>query len=149
MKKIILFFVFGCIGLYGFVVNPIDPSTKTGNDVINTSPNDNKECSELLTLVDVVITVVFTDCPGYSCSYPANCYFDICIYDESHALIDCLPFNQDSCSYTFRQRLEDDQDISARLIRTSGSCTGFNQSPAYGYIPSGGGNVYIYTTFCP
>jgi hypothetical protein len=149
MKKIFLFFIFGCISLYGFAVNPIDPSSKTGDDIKITSPSAKNECSELLTLVDVVITVTFTDCPGYSCSYPANCTFDICIYDANYNLVECQSFSRLTCSYVFRERMQDDQDFYAHLVRTSGSCTGYNQGYTKGHIPVGGGNVSINTTFCP
>lgn len=152
MKKIISLIILGCLSIYGFSIIPINLLVNTGecvNTITAQSPVTTNDYTELFTLVDVVITVTFTECPDYKCSFPAGCTFDICIYDAGYNLVDCQSFSPTTCSYIFRERMQDNQTIYAHLIRTSGSCTIYNQGYAQGYIPTGGGNVSINTTYCP
>ena len=152
IRKIMLLLLLGCLSQYGLSINPVDPPTKSGDNVITitpTSPVTTEECSELFTLVNVKITVTFTDCPNYKCSFPYGCTFAICIYDASYNLVDCQTFTSSTCDYIFNERMQDNQTISAHLVLTSGSCTGYNQGYPQVNIPIGGGDVYISTTFCP
>ena len=154
MKTLFVFLFLGCMTLYGYSSNPIDPPLKTGDNtstIITPSPGTNDECLDLCTTVSVNVHVTFTDCPNYSCLTPGTCTFAICLYDSTKTLITCKPFSFSNCSYTFNNEQADEGSyFYARLIRTSGICTDYNQNYVQsGIVPLGGGDVYISTKYCP
>ena len=154
MKTLFVFLFLGCLTLYGYSSNPIDPPLKTGDNtstIITPSLGPTDECLDLCTIVSVTVHITFTDCPNYTCTSPGTCTFAICLYDENYYLITCKPFDFNTCTYTFTEQAEEGSHFNAKLVIVSGlSCTDFNQN----YVPStnvpvGGGDVYITTTYCP
>jgi hypothetical protein len=108
MKKIFLFFIFGCISFYGLSVNPIDPpSAKSDSPITDSSPSINisEDCNDLISLVAVTAIVTIADCPdAYVCSLPSpNCSCEICIYDNSSCTgtpLGCSgTWNPNNCTY--------------------------------------------------
>ena len=78
MKAIFVFLFLGCLTLYGYSSNPIDPPLKTGdntNTITTTSSGNNDECLDLCTTVSVTVHVTFKDCPNYSCLTPDRLHF--------------------------------------------------------------------------
>jgi hypothetical protein len=154
MKKLILFIILGCLSLNGFPINPIDPLAKTGEGInifSAQSPVTTEECSDLFSLVPVTVIITFTDCPDeYTCNYPTNCTLYICIYDQNDNQLGCLLFDLETCQYTFEGiRAEEHSTLYSKLV-ANGSCSScYNQDKNYStQVPSGGGTVYIYQTFC-
>jgi hypothetical protein len=105
----------------------------------------------LRSTVTVTVIITITDCPDYTCDYPANCSFNICIYDENYTLIRCQSFDLDQCSYTFEDtRAEEGTYLYSKLVPAFGcsSCYNSNFNKSTGVVPIGGGTVYINQTFC-
>ena len=158
MKKVILFIIGGCLSLYGFSVNPIDPPAKSGDNVITitpTSPVATNECSNLYSVVPVTVVVTIADCPDYVCLAPGpTCTIQLCIYegyDCTGQLLRCVSFDPDTCTYNINVRANEGSYLSSQLVVTG--CTNqwnttCNQSSST--VPPGGGNVYINDQqFCP
>ena len=153
MKPIFAFLFLGCLTLYGYSSNPIDPPLKTGdntNTITTPSPGTNDECLDLCTTVSVNVHVTFKDCPNYSCLTPDNCTFELCIYDHNFTLLECQPFSFINCTYTFTEQVDSGFPVYIKLVKISGNCTDYNGDLVNcGSVPSGGGDLYVNTTYCP
>jgi len=156
MKNLFLLIILGFITLYGFSINSVDPPAKTGDDVKTitpTSPSANDECIDLLKVVPVTVIVTFTDCPDYTCRAPGLfCTIEVCIYDFMYNLLECQPYDPDTCVYTFRLRANEGDPLYSHLNITPPGCMsginiGYDQSS--NTVPPGGGTVYINTKYCP
>jgi len=139
-------------GISGYSVNPVDPPKPVSNAATVTLPSvpPTDECSDLMSEVEVTVYVTFTECPDYDCCYPSNCSFNICIYDYLYNELDCQIWDPERCQYIFYDiRAEEGTYIRARLV-LQGSCNcSYNETYASGYVPQGGGDVPINTTYCP
>jgi hypothetical protein len=153
MKTICMFLILGCLTLYGYSSNPIDPPLKTGNNtstIVTPSPGTNDESLDLCSKVSVTVHVTFKDCPNYSCLTPEGCTFQLCIYDNNFNLIACQTFSFSTCTYTFNIQAEESTELHIKLVKTSGNCTDYNGDfVSCGYVPYGGGDMFINTTYCP
>jgi len=153
MKTIFVLLFLGCLTLYGYSSNPIDPPLKTGDNtstIITPSPGTNDECLDLRTTVSVTVHVTIKDCQKYSCLSPGTCTFDICIYDNSYNRIECQLVDFNQCTYTFNEQANVTDYLHIKLVKTYGTCTDYNQDYATaGPVPSGGGDLYVNTTYCP
>jgi len=156
MKKIISFIILGCLSLYGFSINPIDPPVKTGEAVKTItaqSPVTTAECSDLYSVVPVTVVVTITDCPYYKCSVPdTTCTIQLCIY-ESNCLgtpLACVPFYLNNCSYNIDVRANEGSTLFCKLVVTG--CTNLWNtacSQISPNVPLGGGTLYCSRVFCP
>ena len=156
MKKVILFIIGGCLSLYGFSVNPIDPPAKSGDNVITitpTSPVATNECSNLYSVVPVTVVVTIADCPDYVCLAPGpTCTIQLCIYEDNclGSPLACTAFDPDSCTYNIDVRANEYHYLFSKLVVTG--CTNqWNTTCNQGFpdVPQGGGTVYISQQFCP
>ena len=153
MKTLFVFLFLGCLTLYGYSSNPIDPPLKTGDNtstIITPSLGPTDECLDLCTIVSVTVHVTFKDCPNYTCLTPEGCTIQLCIYDYNHYRIECQPFYFSTCTYTFTIQADAGTELYIQLVKTYGNCTDYNNSYVdVGQVPSGGGDMYVNTTYCP
>ena len=154
MKTLFVFLFLGCMTLYGYSSNPIDPPLKTGDNtstIITPSPGPMDECLDLCTTVSVTVHVTIKDCPNYTCLTPEGCTFRLYLYDHDMNPIDWSQFSFSTCSYTFSNgQAEPGYPLYIRLVKIQGNCTDYNGDVVNcGNVPSGGGDLYVNTTYCP
>jgi len=151
MKKIFMFIILGCLTLYGFSINPIDPPAKSGDNVVTItplSPVSINKFSNLKSVVPVTVEVTIADCPDYDCNVPGpGCTIQICIYttyDCSGLPIGCTDFDLNHCTFYIDVRAEEGTYLYAHLV-CSGCTYGNGCKQSTGTVPSGGGTVYVNT----
>jgi len=150
MKNIISFLILGCLSLYGFSINPTNPSAKAGeavNTITAQSPFTTKECSDLYSLVPVTVSLTINDCP-FDCIAPCAS-FSIRLTDGTN-YYGTQTWNG-GCSYYFDNlRIEEYTYIWVEFYN-SGACTVVWNSNTSNpvQVPSGGGNLTSSMDYCP